>query len=136
MTLRHLLTVALLQVLASAFLTGVIGVHPIFGAFLAGLMCPHEGGFAIKVTEKVEDLMVALFLPLYFTLSGLSTNLGLLNSGTVWGYVFAVVIVAFTTKFIGCSIAARLNGLVRIPTGVSDLSVVNAGGATAHSMIT
>ena len=55
----------LLQVLASAFLTGVIGVHPIFGAFLAGLMCPHEGGFAIKVTEKVEDLMVALFLPLY-----------------------------------------------------------------------
>jgi Kef-type K+ transport system membrane component KefB len=75
-------------------------------------MCPHEGGFAIKVTEKIEDLMGALFLPLYFTLSGLNTNLGLLDDGITWGYLFAVTIVAFSAKFIGCSIAARLNGLV------------------------
>jgi Kef-type K+ transport system membrane component KefB len=79
---------------------------------LAGLICPHEGGFAIKVTEKIEDLMGALFLPLYFTLSGLNTNLGLLNDGITWAYLFAVTIVAFSAKFIGCSIAARLNGLV------------------------
>jgi Kef-type K+ transport system membrane component KefB len=87
--------------LGSAFFTGAIGVHPIFGAFLAGLICPHEGGFAIKVTEKIEDLMGALFLPLYFTLSGLNTNLGL-----------GVTVVAFTAKFAGCACAARLNGLV------------------------
>jgi Kef-type K+ transport system membrane component KefB len=73
---------------------------------------PHEGGFAIKVTEKIEDLMCALFLPLYFTLSGLSTNLGLLDNGITWGYLIAVTIVAFSSKFIGCAIAARLNGLV------------------------
>lgn len=87
-------------------------MHPIFGAFLAGLICPHEGGFAIKITEKIEDLMSALFLPLYFTLSGLSTNLGLLDNGITWGYLIAVTVVAFSAKFIGCAIAARLNGMV------------------------
>jgi Kef-type K+ transport system membrane component KefB len=44
-----------------------------------GVVCPHERGFAIKLTEKVEDIVAVLFLPLYFALSGLSTNLGLLN---------------------------------------------------------
>lgn len=83
-----------------------------FGAFLAGLICPHQGGFAIKVTEKIEDLVSALFLPLYFALSGLSTNLGLLNSGITWAYVVGVIGVAFIAKFLGGSIAARLNGLV------------------------
>lgn len=78
---QGIIALTLLLALASAFFTGVIGVHPIFGAFMMGLICPHEGGFAIKVTEKVEDLVGALFLPLYFTLSGLSTNLGLLDTG-------------------------------------------------------
>jgi Kef-type K+ transport system membrane component KefB len=79
---------------------------------LFGLIIPHEGGFAIKVTEKIEDLMCALFLPLYFTLSGLSTNLGLLNDAITWGYLIAVTVVAFSGKFIGCACAARMNGLV------------------------
>lgn len=79
---------------------------------MAGLICPHEGGFAIKVTEKVEDLVGALFLPLYFTLSGLSTNLGLLDNGITWAYVVGVIAVAFCAKFVGCALAAKLNGLV------------------------
>lgn len=87
-------------------------MHPIFGAFLAGLIMPHEGGFAIKVTEKIEDLMMTLFLPLYFTLSGLNTNLGLLNNGITWAYLIAVTVLAFCSKFFGAAAAARLNGLV------------------------
>lgn len=109
---QSVVALTLLIALASAFFTGVIGVHPIFGAFIAGLICPHEGGFAIKVTEKIEDLISALFLPLYFALSGLSTNFGLLNDGKTWGYVFGVVATAFFGKVIGGSGAARLNGLV------------------------
>ena len=109
---QGVMVLTVLICLGSAFFTGAIGVHPIFGAFLAGLMMPHEGGFAIKVTEKIEDLMGALFLPLYFTLSGLNTNLGLLNNSITWGYLIAVTIVAFSAKFIGCSLAARLNGMV------------------------
>lgn len=102
----------LLIALTSAFFTGIIGIHPIFGGFVVGLVIPREHGFNIRVIEKMEDLVGSIFLPLYFTLSGLSTNLGLLNTGTAWGYVFATTFVALITKIIGASLAARLNGLV------------------------
>ena len=109
---QSIVALTLMIALTSAFFTGVVGVHPIFGAFLAGLIMPHEGGFAVKVTEKVEDLVSALFLPLYFALSGLSTNLGLLDDGKTWGYVIGVIMIAFFGKFIGGTGAARLMGLV------------------------
>ncbi|KAJ4374041.1 hypothetical protein N0V83_002780 [Neocucurbitaria cava] len=104
---QGIISLTLLIALGSAFFTGIIGVHPIFGAFMAGLICPHEGGFAIKVAEKIEDLIGGLFLPLYFTLSGLNTNIGLLDSGIVWAYVVGVVAVAFFSKFISATLAAR-----------------------------
>lgn len=81
-------------------------------AFLIGMICPHDGGFAIKLTEKVEDLVSVLFLPLYFALSGLGTNLGLLNDGRTWGYVIAVIVIAFAGKIIGGTLAARANKLM------------------------
>ncbi|KAK8023099.1 K(+)/H(+) antiporter protein [Apiospora marii] len=101
-----------LLVLTSAWFTGIIGVHPIFGGFLVGLICPHEGGFAIKLTEKIEDLVTVLFLPLYFALSGLNTDLGLLNDGLTWAYVVAVCAIAFAGKITGGTLAARASGLV------------------------
>jgi Kef-type K+ transport system membrane component KefB len=109
---QAIVALTLLLVLASAFFTGVIGVHPIFGAFMIGIICPHDAGFAIKLTEKVEDLISALFLPLYFALSGLSTNLGLLNTGMVWAYVIGIISVAFFGKLLGATFAARICGLV------------------------
>jgi Kef-type K+ transport system membrane component KefB len=81
-------------------------------AFLVGLICPHDGGFAIKLTEKIEDLVSVIFLPLYFALSGLSTNLGLLNDGITWAYVIGVIAVAFSGKIVGGTLAARANKLV------------------------
>ncbi|KAF2022216.1 K(+)/H(+) antiporter-like protein 1 [Aaosphaeria arxii CBS 175.79] len=109
---QGIIGLTLLLCLASAFFTGIIGVHAIFGAFLAGMICPHEGGFNIKVAEKIEDLIGALFLPLYFTLSGLNTNIGLLDSGIVWAYVIGVTSVAFFAKFIGAAAAARWTGMM------------------------
>ncbi|KIW81340.1 hypothetical protein Z517_04365 [Fonsecaea pedrosoi CBS 271.37] len=109
---QTVVALTILLVLASAFFTGIIGIHPIFGAFIIGLMLPHEGGFAIKLTEKIEDLVGVLFLPLYFALSGLGTNLGLLNNGLTWGYVVGVCAIAFIGKIAGGTLAARLNGLV------------------------
>ncbi|SMR52668.1 unnamed protein product [Zymoseptoria tritici ST99CH_3D1] len=102
----------LMIALVSSFFTGVIGVHAIFGAFMAGLICPHDGGFAIKLTEKIEDLVTALFLPLYFALSGLSTNIGLLDDGITWAYVIGVIAIAFIAKFAGGTLGAKVNGLV------------------------
>ncbi|UNI23336.1 hypothetical protein JDV02_009164 [Purpureocillium takamizusanense] len=109
---QGIISLILILCLASAFFTGIIGVHAIFGGFMAGLIIPRENRFNIRVTEKLEDLIGAIFLPLYFTLSGLNTNLGLLNSGTAWGYVFATTIVALLSKIIGASVAARYTGMV------------------------
>lgn len=109
---QSIVALTVLMALASAFFTGIIGVHPIFGGFLIGLICPHEGGFAIKVTEKIEDLVAVLFLPLYFALSGLSTDIGLLNSGITWAYVIGVIAVAFVGKVVGGTLAARACKLV------------------------
>lgn len=109
---QSVVALTLLIALASSFFTQVIGVHAIFGGFLIGLLCPHESGFAIKLTEKIEDLVAALFLPLYFTLSGLQTNLGLLDTGTVWGYVVGVIAIAFIAKVVGGALASRLCGLL------------------------
>ena len=109
---QAVVALTLLITLVSSFFTSIIGVHAIFGAFMAGLICPHEGGFAIKVTEKIEDLVTTLFLPLYFALSGLSTDVGLLDSGIAWAYVIAVTTVAFFAKFVGAALASRFSGLV------------------------
>ena len=109
---QSIISLIVLVTLAASFFTGIIGVHPIFGAFMVGLIVPRDERFNIRVTEKLEDLIGALLLPLYFTLSGLKTNLGLLDSGLAWGYVFATTVVAFLSKIIGASAAARLNGLV------------------------
>ena len=109
---QSIIALTLLMCLASSFFTGIIGVHAIFGAFLAGIICPKENGFAIKVAEKIEDLISALFLPLYFTLSGLNTNIGLLDSGIVWAYVIGVVVVAFFSKFFAATAAARFSGML------------------------
>ena len=97
----------ILMTLASSFFTAIIGVHPIFGAFLMGVICPHESGFAIKVAEKIEDPVAVFLLPLYFALSGLSTNIGLLDNGITWAYVVGVIAVAFFGKFIGGTLAAK-----------------------------
>ncbi|KAB5595948.1 K(+)/H(+) antiporter 1 [Ceratobasidium theobromae] len=120
------MTATILLVFGSAFFTDIIGVHAIFGGFLAGLAIPHEGGLAIALTEKLEDMVSIIFLPLYFTLSGLSTNLGLLNNGMLssdsqypvidipkgitWGYTILICVAAYIGKFCGGTLAARLSG--------------------------
>lgn len=109
---QTIVALTVLMVFASAFFTGVIGIHPIFGAFLMGVICPHDGGFAIKLAEKLEDLVAVFFLPLYFALSGLSTNLSLLDNGITWAYVVGVIAVAFIAKVVGGTLAAKANGLV------------------------
>ncbi|KAG8937216.1 K(+)/H(+) antiporter [Tulasnella sp. 418] len=104
------MTATVLLVFTSALFTDIIGVHAIFGGFLAGLIIPHEGGLAITITEKLEDMVSIIFLPLYFTLSGLSTNLGLLDNGITWGYTILILVVAYIGKFVGGSVAAVFAG--------------------------
>ncbi|TFK66204.1 hypothetical protein BDN72DRAFT_800249 [Pluteus cervinus] len=105
-----MMTVTIITIFASGWFTDIIGVHAIFGGFVAGLIIPKENGFAISLVEKMEDLVSILFLPLYFTLSGLKTNLGLLDNGVTWGYIIIICLVAFTSKFVTCAGAAYYSG--------------------------
>lgn len=101
----------LLIVFATAFVTDIIGIHAIFGSFLAGLIViPHHAGFGAIITEKMEDLISILFIPIYFALSGLRTDLGLLNNGSIWGWVVCVCVVAFVSKFVSSASVAKLTG--------------------------
>jgi Kef-type K+ transport system membrane component KefB len=84
-----------------------VGVSGLFGVFLAGLVL--ELGLAKPITEKIEDLVLTILVPLYFATSGLKTNLGLLNSGIIWAYVVCVMVVAFCGKFFGCASAAKVS---------------------------
>ena len=49
------------------------------GGFLAGLIIPHENGFAISLVEKIEDVVSLLLLPLVRLSSGI-LNLTLMCS--------------------------------------------------------
>ncbi|KAH7914100.1 Sodium/hydrogen exchanger family-domain-containing protein [Hygrophoropsis aurantiaca] len=104
------MTFTVLLLWACAFFTDIIGVGSIFGAFLAGIIVPREGGLAITLTEKLEDMVTIIFLPLYFTYSGLNTNLGLLDDGVTWGFTIAIIALSFSGKFGGCTLAARYSG--------------------------
>ncbi|GAA5993132.1 hypothetical protein JCM10908_001304 [Rhodotorula pacifica] len=95
-------------VLVSAFFCQVIGISEIFGGFLVGLIIPRSLGH--HFAQRIEDLVTCIFIPLYFATSGLRTNLTLLNSGIIWGWVVCVIAVAFCGKFFGSAVAAKLSG--------------------------
>ncbi|KAG0277998.1 K(+)/H(+) antiporter, partial [Linnemannia gamsii] len=108
---QTMMAFTLVVVLISAFVTDIIGVHAIFGSFLVGLIIPNETGFADGVTKRIEDLVSVIFLPIYFALSGLKTQVGLLDNGRIWGLVLLTTFVACFGKITGCTIAAKVQGM-------------------------
>ncbi len=106
----HLTAAILVAVLLSAWTTEVIGIHAIFGAFLAGAILPRSGGLARELTERLEDLTVLFLLPIFFAVVGLSTSIGLLDQPLHWIITGAVLAVAVVGKWGGGMLAARLSG--------------------------
>ncbi|KAG0040319.1 phosphatidylinositol-3,5-bisphosphate 5-phosphatase, partial [Podila clonocystis] len=98
-------------VLVSAFVTDIIGVHAIFGSFLVGLIIPNDTGFADGVTKRIEDLVSVIFLPIYFALSGLKLRLACWITAKLGGLVILVTFVACFGKIVGCTSAARIQGM-------------------------
>ena len=101
----------LLVVLASAWATEAIGVHALFGAFIAGAVMPKEKAFVHALTEKLKDLTVVLLLPLFFAFTGLRTRIGLLEGAEMWGWCALIVLVAVAGKLGGSAVAARATGM-------------------------
>jgi Kef-type K+ transport system membrane component KefB len=95
----------------SAWVTDMIGVHAIFGAFIFGLTIPPSHRLAIDLTEKLEDLVSIVFLPLYFAFSGLKTKINSLGDGSSWLMLLVVMVVAVGGKLAGCTFASRISGM-------------------------
>lgn len=97
--------------LVSSWSTEVIGIHALFGAFLAGAMMPSDHNFRRILTERVEDVAMVLLLPLFFVFTGLRTQLGLLDSPKLWLVCIVVIAVAVAGKLLGSAFAARYMGM-------------------------
>ena len=100
----------LLILIISSTLTEIIGIHALFGAFMAGGVMPPSIGFRKGMMEKVEDIVLVFFLPLFFAFTGLRTEIGLINSPALWGVCLLLITVAVAGKLGGCAVAARLVG--------------------------
>src|SRR5947199_10701055 len=79
---KAVLAVVFGVVLASALSTQLIGIRALFSAFLDGIVMPTAGGFRDKLVVRVENLSSVLLLPVFFALTGLRTQFGLINSNT------------------------------------------------------
>jgi len=108
---QPIVSVIFLLVLASAYTTEAIGIHPLFGAFLMGCIMPKGTQFVRHLSEKLEDFTVVFLLPIFFAFAGLKTQVGLLNSPRTWGCTALIVGVATLGKFGGSAAAGRATGL-------------------------
>jgi len=99
-----------ITLLLSSYATEVIGIHALFGAFLAGVIMPANTNFRSIFIEKVEDVALVLLLPLFFVFTGLRTQIGLLNEPYLWKICGLIIVVAVTGKFLGSALAAKFVG--------------------------
>ncbi len=96
--------------LLSSYATEVIGIHALFGAFLAGAVMPDSEKLRSLFVNKVRDVALVILLPLFFVHTGLRTQIGLLGDPSLWLVTAAIIGVAVTGKFAGSALAARLVG--------------------------
>lgn len=123
--------------LVSSYLTEVIGIHALFGAFMAGVIMPANQRFRNIFIEKVEDVSLVLLLPLFFVFTGLRTQIGLLNDPHLWYVTGLIIAAAVVGKFFGSAIAALfvkqswrdslIIGSLMNTRGLVELVVLNIG---------
>jgi Kef-type K+ transport system membrane component KefB len=108
---RGVLAGVICIVVAASFCTEVIGIHALFGAFLAGAIMPEAGGFRHKLAVRVENFSSVLLLPLFFVFTGLRTQIALLNDVHGWLLCLLIIAVATLGKLGGTAVSARFTGM-------------------------
>jgi Kef-type K+ transport system membrane component KefB len=96
----------LVFVFLSSWATDLVGLHALFGAFCAGVVWPRGSVRFEEVSDKIEPIAMAVLIPLFFSYTGLRTNLGSVN----WGYTAIIVAVAVLAKVGGAFAGAKLMG--------------------------
>jgi Kef-type K+ transport system membrane component KefB len=107
---KPIVAIFFLVLMLSSYATEIIGIHALFGAFVAGVIMPDNVKFRSIFIEKVEDVSLVLLLPLFFVYTGLRTEIGLLNEWYLWKITGLIVLVAIVGKFLGSALAARFVG--------------------------
>lgn len=107
---KPIVAIFFLVLILSAYATEVIGIHALFGAFMAGAIMPENSRFRNVFIEKVEDVSLVLLLPLFFVFTGLRTEIGLLNDPALWKTTGLIILVAVIGKFVGSALAAKFVG--------------------------
>ncbi len=134
---KNIVAFIFLILIVSAFITQFIGIHALFGAFLAGVIMPPLPNFRKMIIDKVEDLSLTLLLPLFFVFTGLRTEIGLLNTPHLWFICIVIILTAISGKFIGGAFTARFLGetwkdslsigVLMNTRGLMELVVLNIG---------
>lgn len=107
---KQTIAIFLITLILSSYATEVIGVHALFGAFMAGVIMPENMRFRSILIEKVEDVAVILLLPLFFVFTGLRTEVGLLADPQLLWLTGIIIAVAVAGKFLGSAVAAKFVG--------------------------
>jgi Kef-type K+ transport system membrane component KefB len=131
------LALLLVIVLAGALTTSLIGLSPVFGAFIVGAVLSSNAEFREAVSRRMTDFMTVFFLPIFFTYTGLRTEVGTLHSAWMWALCGLVISAAIVGKLAGCGVAARLGGFspresacigtMMNARGLVELIVINLG---------
>jgi Kef-type K+ transport system membrane component KefB len=108
--IRPVVALFLITLLFSSYITEIIGIHAIFGAFVAGVIMPPNVRFRKILIEKLEDLALILLLPIFFVISGLRTEIGLINTPYLWKLTGWVIFIAVAGKFAGSALSLRFVG--------------------------
>jgi len=134
---RGAVGVAFVALLLSALTTEAIGIHAIFGAFLLGVLIPHDSRIARTLGRQIEAVVGVLLLPAFFAFTGMRTRIDLVSGIEHWIICGLIITVATIGKFGGTYVASRLSGLDRRPAaalgalmntrGLMELIVLNIG---------
>jgi Kef-type K+ transport system membrane component KefB len=105
------IAVTFAALLLSALTTEWIGIHAVFGAFLLGVVIPHDSHIAQSLKRGLEQVVLVLLLPAFFAFTGLRTEIGLIRGWENWLICGLIILLASLGKFGGTLAAARLSGL-------------------------
>jgi Kef-type K+ transport system membrane component KefB len=106
---QNMLGLVLMLFLLSAFAMDWAGMHAVFGGFLLGVAMPR-GLLARELRAKLEPFTVVLLLPMFFTFSGLHTQLDMMADPSLLVVTLAILATSILAKFGACWAAARLTG--------------------------
>ena len=107
---KERLALVLGVVCAAALATEVIGIHALFGAFVAGAVLPADEEFRRGLRDRLETFTGVFLLPLFFAFTGLRTQIGLLDDTASWLICLGIIVLATAGKFAGSALTARVMG--------------------------